>query len=88
MLEDQFLYIGSNISSTESDFNIHLAKALTTFDRLSIIRKSDTIKRDFFQVVGVSILRYECTTWMLTKRLEKKLDKIYTKTLRAVFNKP
>ena len=35
----------------------------------------------------VSILRYGCTTWTLTKRLEKKLNGNYTRMLRAVLNK-
>ena len=34
----------------------------------------------------VSILLYRCTTWTLTKRLEKKLDGNYTRMLRAVLN--
>ena len=34
----------------------------------------------------VSILLYGCTTWMLTKRLERKLDGNYTRMLRAVLN--
>ena len=33
------------------------------------------------------ILLYGCTTWTLTKRLEKKLDGNYTRMLRAVLNK-
>ena len=35
----------------------------------------------------VSILLYGCTTWKLTKRLEKKLDGNYTRMLRAILNK-
>ena len=30
---------------------------------------------------------YRCTTWTLTKRLEKKLDGNYTRMLRAILNK-
>ena len=44
--------------------------------RLSIIWKSDLtdkMKRSFFQAAVTSILLYGCTTWTLTKRLEKKL---------------
>ena len=41
----------------------------------------------FFQAVVVSILLYGCTTWTLTKRLEKKLDGNYTRMLRAILNK-
>ena len=36
----------------------------------------------------VSILLYGCTTWTLTKRLEKKLERNYTRMLRAILNKP
>ena len=45
------------------------------------------MKRSFFQAAVVSILLYGCTTWTLTKRLEKKLDGNYTRMLRAVLNK-
>ena len=59
-------------------------------NRLSIIWKSDLtdkMKRSFFQAAVVSILLYGCTTWTLTKRLEKKLDGNYTRMLRAILNK-
>ena len=46
------------------------------------------MKRSFFHPAVVSILRYECTTWTLTKQLEKKLDGNYTRMLRAILNKP
>ena len=35
----------------------------------------------------MSILRYGCTTWTLTKKLEKKLDGNYTRMFRAILNK-
>ena len=41
-LVDQFTYHGSNISTTESDVNIRLAKSWNQSDRLSIIQKSDS----------------------------------------------
>ena len=47
----------------------------------------DKIKGSFFQAAVVSILLYRCTTWTLTKRLEKKLDGNYTRLLRAILNK-
>ena len=52
-----------------------------------IIISSDKMKRSFFQAAVVSILLYGCTTWTLTKRLEKKLDGNYTRMLRAILNK-
>ena len=45
------------------------------------------MKRSFFQAAVVSILLYGCTTWTLTKRLEKKLDGDYTRMLRTILNK-
>ena len=45
------------------------------------------MKRSFFQAAVVLIPLYGCTTWTLTKRLEKKLDGNYTKMLRAILNK-
>ena len=45
------------------------------------------MKRSFFQAAVVSIQLYGCTTWTLTKRLEKKLDGNYTRILRAILNK-
>ena len=35
----------------------------------------------------MSILLYGCTTWTLTKRMEKKLDGNYTRMLRVILNK-
>ena len=45
------------------------------------------MKRSFSQAAVVSILLYGCTTWTLTKRLEKKLGGNYTRMLRAILNK-
>ena len=44
------------------------------------------MKRSFFQATVVSILVHWCTTWTLTKRLEKKLDGDYTRMLHAILN--
>ena len=89
-LVDKFTYLGSSVSSTEKDIDTRLTKAWTVIDRLSILWKSnltDKMKRSFFRAAFVSILLYGCTTWTLTKRLEKKLDGNYTRMLRAILNK-
>ena len=89
-LVDKFTYRGSSVSSTEKDIDTPLTKALTAIDKLSIIWKSDLtdkMKPSFFQDAVVSILLYGCTTWTLTKRLEKKLDGNYTRMLGAILNK-
>ena len=90
-LVDKFSYRGSSVSSKEKDIDTRLTKAWTAIDRLSIIWTSDLtdkMKRSFFQAALVSILLYGCTTWMLTKRLEKKLNGNYTRMLLAILNKP
>ena len=89
-LVDKFTYLGSSVSSTEKDIDRWLMKAWTAIDKLSIIWRSDLtdkMKRSFFQAAVVLILLYGCTTWTLTKRLEKKLDGNYTRMLRAILNK-
>ena len=88
-LVDKFTNLRSSVSSTEKDINMQLTKVWTAIDKLSIIRKSDLtdkMKCSFFQAAVVSILLYGCTTWTLTKRLEK-LDGNYTRTLQAILNK-
>ena len=89
-LVDKFTYRGNSFSSTDKDIDTRITKAWTAIDRLSIIWKSnlsDKRKRSFFQAAVVSILLYGCTTWTLTKRLEKMLDGNYTRMLRAILNK-
>ena len=81
---NEFMYLGSSVSLTENDVDICLVKVWTTIDRLLIIRKSDQsnkIKWDFFLAVTVSILLYGCTTQTLTKHVEKKLERNYTRML-------
>ena len=89
-LVDKFTNIGRSVSSTEKDIVTRLTKAWTAIDKLSIIWESDLtykMKRSFFQAVVVYILMYGCTSWMLTKRLEKKLDGNYSRMLPAILNK-
>ena len=88
-LVDKFTYLRSSILSTKNDINARLTKAWTAINRLLVIWKSDLankIKHSFFLAVVVSILLYGRTTWMLTKRMEKKLEGNYTRMQRAVLN--
>ena len=62
-LMDKFTYLGSSVSSTETDINTRLAKAWTANDRLSVIWKSDLndkMKRSFFPSSG----RVDTAIWM------------------------
>ena len=88
-LVDKFTYLGSSVESTEKDIETRLTKAWTAINMLSIICKSDLtdkMKCSFLQAAVTSILLYGCTTWTLTKLLEKKLDGNYTRMLRAILN--
>ena len=81
-LVEKFAYLGSSVSSTEKNINMRVAKAWAAINRLSIVWKSDLtnkIKCSFFQAAVISMLLYGCTTWMLTKHIEKKLDSNYSK---------
>ena len=85
----KFTCLGSSVTSTETDINTWLAKAWMAIDRLSVIWKpdlTDKIKCSFFQAAVISILLYGCTTWTLTKWMEKKLDGNYSRMLRAILN--
>ena len=89
-LVDKYTYLGSSVSSNETDFDTRLAKAWTAIDRLSVVWKSDLndkMKRSFFQAAIVSILLNGCLTWTPTKRMEKKFDVNYAGMLRAILNK-
>ena len=89
-LVDKFTYVGNCVSSKETDINTQLAKAWTATSRLSVMLKSvltDKMKCSFFQAAVMSILLNGCTTWTLTKQMEKKLDGNYTIMLRTILNK-
>ena len=89
-LVDKFTYRGSSVSSTEKDINLQLALAWTAINWLSVIWKpdlTDKMKCSFFQAAVVLILLYGCTTWTLTKHMEKKLDSNYTRILWTILNK-
>ena len=89
-LVEQFTYLDSNISSSEINFNIHIAKRLTATDKLSVICQSDLsnkIKWNSFQAVAVSVILYGCTFSMLMKSMEKKLAGNYTRMLHTILNK-
>ena len=54
-------YVGSYISSPESDVNTRIGKILSAIDRLMTIQKSDLfnkMKREFFEFVDMSVLLY------------------------------
>ena len=90
-LVDKFTYQRSSISSTETDINMWLAKAWTAIDWLSVIWKSDLtdkMKCSFFQAAVVSILLYGCTTWTLTKHMEKNFATLIQECCEQYWTSP
>ena len=71
----------------ESLLRLSLSLYIYIYIYIHISHLTDKMKRSFFQAAVVSILLYGWTTWMLTKRLEKKLDGNYTRMLRAILKK-
>ena len=85
----KFTYLGSSVASTENDINTQLPKPWSAIDRLSVICQSDLsdkMKPNFVHAKVVSILLYGCTTWILTKTMEKKLDSNCMIMSQAILN--
>ena len=77
----------SNKESTLSTLKRRHGQLSTGYRLYGNQTETDKMKRSFFQAAVASILLYGCTTWTLTKRLEKKLDGNYSRMLRAILNK-
>ena len=76
--------------STLRTHSINLRESFSSFlnwKSMSSLRTQVTLKKYPCAVLHVSILLYGCTTWTLTKRLEKKPDGNYTRMLRIILNK-
>ena len=81
----QFLKSAKSLLMTIGKHYLLLGKNVSTYAVFA--SNCCCLKRSFFQAAVTSILLYGCTTWTLTKRLEKKLDGNYTRMLRAILNK-
>ena len=84
-LVEKFTYLGSSVSSTETNIDTRLAKAWTAINRLLVIWKSDLtdkMKHSFFQAAVMLIVLNGCTTWMLTKKLHKNAASKLNKSWR------
>ena len=74
----QTLDIYSQRNLSETGRHVHLTRKQCLINRkrhrraANEVRPDRKMKRSFFQAAVVSILLYGCTTWTLTKRLEKK----------------
>ena len=78
LFDKSYSFIGINLLFQKTKSNMMRKRTLLCF--LYIFKYEN-------QAVVTSILLYGCTTWTLTKRLEKKLDGNYTRMLCAILNK-
>ena len=79
-LVDHCLYLGSNILSTENKVIMHIGKVWIAIDWLSAKWKcklSNKKNQEVFKAVAEWVLPDSCTTWTLTKHLQKNLDDNY-----------
>ena len=86
---NNFIYLESEIESTDKEINIRIANSWAALDKLRSIWKSQlntTLMRNFFRGMVESVLLYGSEAWTLTKKHEKKLDGTYTSMLRAILN--
>lgn len=84
-----FQYLGSRISSCETDINIRIGKAWAALSKMNVIWKSNMnrqLKISLFRSTVETVLMYGSSTWTLTKTLKQKIDGVYTRMLRSILN--
>ena len=88
MVED-YVYLGSFISSSEKDFNTRKGMAWSACNDMHQIWTSQlpkSIKLEIFRATVEPILLYGSDTWTLSKKLERRLDGTYTRLLMRAQN--
>ena len=88
MVED-YVYLGSFISSSEKDFNTRKGMAWSSCNDMHQIWTSQlpkSIKLEIFRATVEPILLYGSDTWTLSKKLERRLDGTYTRLLMRAQN--
>ena len=80
---DDFKYLVSYVGFTEHDVQVRIGLAWAAFAKLKSILRSPKQKMNFkvclFKAACVSILLYDCETWILTEAFTEKL-KIIART--------
>ena len=86
---DDFKYLGGWLASSQQDIKVRKALAWTACHKLNSIWKSNlkrSIRERLFVSTVESVLLYGCSTWTLTRKLEKQLDGVYTRMLRMAMD--
>ena len=88
-LVQDFVYLGSRMSSSEKDFMVRKAKAWAACHQMKKIWKSGMsrdLKIRLFVATVESILLYGAETWTISHTLAKRIDGCYTRMLRMALN--
>ena len=83
---DDFEYLESYIKDSKNDFNIRKTLVWSACNKLHLTWKSNISKDTklaFFRASVESVLLYGAETWTMKKDLEKRLDGVYTRILKA-----
>ena len=85
---NDFKYLGSYVSSSLKDFNSRKGLAYSAFRSLKKIWNSNLItlerKINIFSLSCIPILLYGCETWIIGKKLSKKINSFATDCYRTI----
>ena len=82
---NDFKYLGS-FTDTAYDMDVRIAQAWSALNTLQKIWKTPVLKQTKTKASVESILLYGAESWALNVTKTKRLDGVYTKMLRAVYN--
>jgi hypothetical protein len=86
---DNFIYLGSYIYSSDKDMAVRISLAWAVSRKLANVWNSKLEteeKLKIFVTCVESVLLYGSETWVMTGRLENKINGTYTKLLRKAFS--
>ena len=86
---EDYIYLGSFISSSEKDFNVRKGMAWSASNDMHKIWISDLnveLKVSIFRATVEAILLYGSETWTMSAKFIKRLDGTYTRLLRRAKN--
>ena len=85
-----FCYLGANIDDTLADVRNRIQKAWTIFWKLRKIWQNNNIsletKIKIHKALCISVLLYNCETWILNKKISHMLNVFGTKSYRFILN--
>ena len=84
----EFIYLGSNISSSEEDIKRRMSMARKCFWNLKRIWRANDIplklKINIFKTTCLSVLLYGCESWIISKKSQQKLNAFALNSYRYI----